>query len=163
MSRGLGVGSMTVSITQRIEWDMGHRLGDGYPSKCRHAHGHRYVAEVSFTAPDLDRYGMVVDFGEVRDVVKGWIDSTLDHRMILSNRDPLLAVLQNAGEPLYVMDVNPTAENIAKLVFTVARERGVKVSEVRLWETSSSYATYSLPDAEKPGEDGPSVSQRDNA
>ncbi len=149
-------------VTTTVEFCYGHRLLD-YGGKCRYLHGHNGRVEVDVESRSLDEIGMVVDFGEVRDVVKGWIDSTLDHRMILSNRDPLLAVLQNAGEPLYVMDVNPTAENIAILVFNVARECGVKVSEVRLWETSSSYATYSLPDAEKPGEDGPSVSQRDNA
>ena len=86
MSRGLGVGSMTVSITQRIEWDMGHRLGDGYPSKCRHAHGHRYVAEVSFTAPDLDRYGMVVDFGNIKRLCKTWIDDNIDHAFLVYDK-----------------------------------------------------------------------------
>jgi 6-pyruvoyltetrahydropterin/6-carboxytetrahydropterin synthase len=63
--------------------------------------------------------------------------------MILSDRDPLLPTLRDAGEPLFVMSENPTAENIAKVVFEVARESGLNVTEVRLWETPSSYATYS--------------------
>jgi 6-pyruvoyltetrahydropterin/6-carboxytetrahydropterin synthase len=119
-----------------------------YDGKCRYLHGHNGRLEVDVESDSLDDLGMVVDFGEVRDVVKGWIDSELDHRMILCERDPLLATLKDAGEPLYVMAENPTAENIAKHVFDVARDSGLNVTEVRLWETPSSYATYGLGDTE---------------
>lgn len=129
-------------VTKTIDFCYGHRLLD-YDGKCRHLHGHNGRLEVDVESEFLDDLGMVVDFGEVRDVVKGWIDSTIDHRMILSDRDPLLSILRDAGEPLFVMSENPTAENIAKVVFEVARESGLNVTEVRLWETPSSYATYS--------------------
>ena len=46
------------------------------------------------------------------------------------------------GEPLYLMDANPTAENIAKRIFEVAAEQGFPVVEVRLWETPHCCATY---------------------
>ena len=128
-------------VTKTIDFCYGHRLVD-YDGKCRYLHGHNGRLEVDVASDSLDDLGMVVDFGEVRDVVKGWIDSALDHRMILCERDPLLATLKDAGEPLYVMAENPTAENIAKHVFNVARESGLNVTQVRLWETPSSYATY---------------------
>jgi len=51
-------------------------------------------------------------------------------------------VLQEMGEPVYLMDANPTAENIAKRIFEVAAERGFPVVEVRLWETPHCCATY---------------------
>ena len=129
-------------VTKTVDFCYGHRLVD-YDGKCRHLHGHNGRLEVDVESDYLDDLGMVVDFGEVRDVVKEWIDSTIDHRMILSDRDPLLATLRDAGEPLFVMSENPTAENIAKVVFEVAQENGLNVTEVRLWETPSSYATYS--------------------
>ena len=128
-------------VTKTIDFCYGHRLLD-YDGKCRYLHGHNGQLEVDVESDTLDDLGMVVDFGEVRDVVKGWIDSELDHRMILCERDPLLQTLRDAGEPLYVMAENPTAENIAKHVFNVARKKGLDVTEVRLWETPSSYATY---------------------
>src|SRR5262245_63209668 len=57
---------------------------------------------------------MVRDFGEIKDILQSWVDQTLDHRMILNKNDPLRGVLEKAGEPLYLLPANPTAENIAK-------------------------------------------------
>jgi 6-pyruvoyltetrahydropterin/6-carboxytetrahydropterin synthase len=74
--------------------------------------------------------------------VGGWIDENLDHRMILQRSDPAVVALRAMDEPLYLMDVNPTAENIARLIFEVARERGFPVVDVRLWETPGCCARY---------------------
>lgn len=128
-------------ITKVIDFCYGHRLLD-YEGKCRYLHGHNGRLEVDVEAEELDEMGMVMDFGEVRDVIKGWIDSNLDHRMLLCRRDPIVTLLADVGEPLYLMDENPTAENIARLVFQQAREKGISVSEVRLWETPASCAAY---------------------
>jgi 6-pyruvoyltetrahydropterin/6-carboxytetrahydropterin synthase len=65
--------------------------------------------------------------------------------MLLCRADPVLSMLQDAGEPIYVMDENPTAENIAALVCNEARKAGLQVSEVRLWETSTSRASFRAP------------------
>jgi 6-pyruvoyltetrahydropterin/6-carboxytetrahydropterin synthase len=62
--------------------------------------------------------------------------------MLLHRDDPMTPVLQSAGEPLFVMDVNPTAENIAALIWGAARKAGLQVAEVRVWETSTSRASY---------------------
>ena len=129
-------------VTKIVSFCYGHRLLD-YDGKCRYLHGHNGLLEIDVESDSLDELGMVVDFGKISDIVKKWVDSTLDHRMILSARDPIVDSLMKAGEPLYLMEENPTAENIAKHVFTVTRERGLRVIAVRLWETSSSYATYS--------------------
>ena len=85
---------------------------------------------------------MVRDFTEVRDIVKTWVDEHLDHKMLLRTDDPVIPALKELGEPLYLLDVNPTAENIARHIYRQARENGLPLSEVRLWETPSSYATY---------------------
>ncbi|MBI2871692.1 MAG: 6-carboxytetrahydropterin synthase [Chloroflexi bacterium] len=128
-------------VTRAIEFCYGHRLLD-YSGKCRHLHGHNGLLEVEIEAESLDGLGMVVDFGVVADLVKGWVDANLDHRMVLCRRDPVVPLLAEMGEPLYLMDENPTAENISKHVFQQAQRQGLRVSEVRLWETPSSYATY---------------------
>ena len=128
-------------VTKTIDFCYGHRLLD-YNGKCRHLHGHNGLLEVDVETDHLDKLGMVVDFGDVRDVVKDWVDENLDHRMLLCKRDAIIPILKDLNEPLYLMDENPTAENIAKLIFQAARKKGLKISEVRLWETPSSYATY---------------------
>ena len=128
-------------VTRVIHFCYGHRLLD-YDGACRNLHGHNGVLEVDVESDSLDKLGMVVDFGEVRDCVKGWIDANLDHRMLLCRNDPMTPVLIEMGEPVYVMEENPTAENIARHIHDQAVNLGLKVSEVRLWETHSSYATY---------------------
>jgi 6-pyruvoyltetrahydropterin/6-carboxytetrahydropterin synthase len=85
---------------------------------------------------------MVVDFGDINRIVKEWIDQVLDHKLLLSKDDPLVPVLLNQNEPFHLMDVNPTAENIAKLIYEYATSQGLAVTEVRLWETATSFATY---------------------
>ena len=129
------------SVTKRIDFCYGHRLLD-YDGVCAHPHGHNAVAEIEVQRPTLDARNMVVDFSDIRNVVKEWIDRELDHKMVLRHDDPLVALLQSLGEPIYILDSNPTVERIARLVFDVAKERGLEVSRVTVWETPSSWATY---------------------
>ncbi len=128
-------------VTKHIDFCYGHRLLN-YDGQCRHLHGHNGRIEVDIESDKLDARGMVVDFSDIKRVLKTWIDETLDHRMLLNKADPLVPVLQQRGEFHYLMDENPTAENIAKLIFSHARSQGLPVVEVRLWETPSSYASY---------------------
>ena len=130
------------SVTKRIEFCYGHRLMD-YEGVCQHPHGHNAVVEIHIETDVLDRRNMVADFGDIKRIVKGWIDQELDHKMILRKDDPLVAVLQKMGEPVYLLDSNPTAERIAQLLFDKSREHGLPVSRVTVWETPSSWATYS--------------------
>jgi 6-pyruvoyltetrahydropterin/6-carboxytetrahydropterin synthase len=129
------------SVTKKIEFCYGHRLLD-YDGICRHPHGHNAVAEIEVRTEALDRRNMVVDFSDIRRIVKSWIDRELDHKMILRRDDPLVGALESLGEPMYVIDSNPTAERIARLIFEVSREQGLPVSRVTLWETPSSWATF---------------------
>jgi 6-pyruvoyltetrahydropterin/6-carboxytetrahydropterin synthase len=131
-------------ITRELTFCYGHRLV-GHDGKCRHLHGHNGRAVITLAATQLDTLGMVADFAVVKKVVGGWIDSQLDHKMLLHRDDPLLPLLREMGEPVFVMDDNPTAENIARLIFEQALTQGLPVVEVTLWETESSYATYTRP------------------
>jgi 6-pyruvoyltetrahydropterin/6-carboxytetrahydropterin synthase len=129
------------SVTKRIEFCYGHRLMD-YNGVCQHPHGHNAVVEIHIEAATLDGRNMVADFGDIKRIVKGWIDQELDHKMILRQDDPLVAALQKMGEPVYLLDSNPTAERIAQLIFDKSREHGLPVSRVTVWETPTSWATY---------------------
>ena len=128
-------------VTKYIEFCYGHRLLN-YEGKCRHLHGHNGRVAVHIEAAELDARGMVQDFSEIKEAIKKWIDETLDHRLLLSKDDPMVAVLKKRGELFYVMDENPTAENIAKLIFDHARSKGLPVVEVQMWETPTSSAGY---------------------
>jgi 6-pyruvoyltetrahydropterin/6-carboxytetrahydropterin synthase len=129
------------SVTKQISFCYGHRLLD-YEGLCRHPHGHNAIAEIEVRTETLDHRNMVVDFGDIRRVVKEWVDREIDHRMILRRDDPLAQVLLDMGEPVYLLDSNPTAERIARLVFEVSRDRGLPVTRVTVWETPTSWATY---------------------
>ena len=128
-------------VTREIHFCYGHRLLD-YEGKCRHLHGHNGRALITLAAAKLDTQGMVLDFSRVKRVVGGWIDDSLDHKMLLHEKDPALPWLRQQGEPVYVMEVNPTAENIARLIYEYTASQGFPVVEVQLWETENCYATY---------------------
>ncbi len=130
------------SVTRELTFCYGHRLLE-YAGKCRHLHGHNGRAVLTLAAATLDELGMVMDFSELKRVVGGWIDEALDHKMLLHKDDPVLPELRRQGEPVHVLDVNPTAENIARLIFDYAASQGFPVVEVKLWETDSCCATYS--------------------
>jgi 6-pyruvoyltetrahydropterin/6-carboxytetrahydropterin synthase len=128
-------------VVREIEFCYGHRLLN-YDGKCKYLHGHNGKATITLEGADLDYRGMVVDFSDIKKHVSTWIDANLDHRMILNAADPVVDYLKQQGEPVFLMDTNPTAENIAKLIFDFAKSQKLPVSEVSLWETFKSYATY---------------------
>ncbi|OJW22608.1 MAG: 6-pyruvoyl tetrahydrobiopterin synthase [Planctomycetales bacterium 71-10] len=128
-------------VTRQIEFCYGHRLLD-YAGKCRHLHGHNGLAVVTLEGTTLDARGMLVDFGDIKRTLQRWIDDELDHNMILRRDDPLLPLLQERGERVFVMDQNPTAENIARLIYERGRSAGLPVVEVVLWETPNCFATF---------------------
>jgi len=129
-------------VTKRIEFCYGHRLLD-YDGVCKHPHGHNAVVEVDVSTETLDNRNMVADFSDIKRLVKGWIDRELDHKMILRHDDPLVAPLQALHEPIYILDSNPTVERIAKLIFDEGRALGINIINIRVWETPSSFASYS--------------------
>jgi 6-pyruvoyltetrahydropterin/6-carboxytetrahydropterin synthase len=128
-------------IVRRLAFSYGHRLLD-YDGKCAHPHGHNATVEVELSGDDLDARGMVCDFGEVKRRLSDFIERELDHRMILRRDDPLIAALESVGECPFVMEANPTAENLAKLIFDTCRTLGLPVTAVRLWETENCFAEY---------------------
>ncbi len=129
------------AVTREIHFCYGHRLLN-HEGMCRHLHGHNGKLEVTLYAKSLNRLGMVRDFEEIKEVVQSWVDQVLDHNMILCKNDPVIPMLEQLGERHYVIEVNPTAEVISKMVFDYAVSKGLPVKSVRLWESPKSYASY---------------------
>lgn len=128
-------------VSKAIYFNYGHRLL-GSHDKCSHLHGHSARVVIEMAASRLDRQGMVVNFFDIRRTIGAWIDTHLDHKMILCKKDPLVKVLQKAGEPVLVVRENPTAEMIAAWIFREARRMKLPVSKVTLWENQDSFAVY---------------------
>ena len=128
-------------VTKIIHFCYGHRLLN-YRGKCRYLHGHNARVEIELAAAKLDARGMVVDFTDVKENLQGWIDSTLDHKLLLRKDDPIIPELKARKEPFVPMDENPTAENLARLIFRQAKAEKFPVTEVRFWETETSFAAY---------------------
>lgn len=128
-------------VSKEIQFCYGHRLMS-YEGPCMHPHGHNGTAEIVLKEEKLDPRHMVYEFGDLKAIVKGWIDETIDHKMLLRKDDPLVGPLQKLGEPVVLFDTNPTAEAIAKLIFDYCFEKKLPVEEVRVWETESSWASY---------------------
>lgn len=146
------------TVTRSFEFDAGHRVL-GHRGKCRFIHGHRYRVEVEVESFMLDELDMVVDFSVIKEKVGNWIDENWDHRLLLNPNDPQVLRLTETEEVApYVMAYgNPTAENIAHEIFDVARRllSGLfRVTSVRVWETPSCSAGYSVDSPDNKGNGG---------
>jgi 6-pyruvoyltetrahydropterin/6-carboxytetrahydropterin synthase len=128
-------------VTREIDFCYGHRLLN-YEGKCRYLHGHNGRAVITIEGEKLDHRGMVLDFSDIKKVVAAWIDENLDHRMLLHRDDPAVPMLKEMNEPMFLLDVNPTAENIAKLIYEFTRDHGFPITNCDLWETPHCFATY---------------------
>ena len=133
---------MVYKLTKSFEFAYGHRLLN-YEGKCRYLHGHNGVVEIDVRDSKLDARGMVIDFNDIRDLIRRWVDENMDHKMILCEKDPMVDLLGKFDQPLYLMEENPTAENIARHIYLQAKDQKLNVVEVRLWETSTSCASFS--------------------
>src|SRR3954466_9169314 len=100
------------SVTKRIDFCYGHRLLD-YDGICKHPHGHNATAEIEVRTGSLDNRNMVCDFSDIKRIVKGWSAADRAHKMRLPPDDPPSKPLQSLGEPVYLLDSNPTVAPIA--------------------------------------------------
>lgn len=136
----------STAITQQIRFCAGHRLV-GHQGKCRHLHGHEYVAEVVIQSSQLNDLGMVVDFADVKQLVKGWVDDNWDHNLLLDYDDPQRVHLEQTErrQPYIMPNGNPTAENMAAVLYATAVRLlpgHLVVVAVTIWETPNCRAEY---------------------
>ena len=106
-------------VSKSVSFCYGHRLLN-YVGKCRHLHGHNARAVITLESEVLDECSMVEDFSNVKRLVWEWLDQEIDHTLLLHKDDPVLPLLQNSGERVKVIDENPTAEVIARMIWLVS-------------------------------------------
>ena len=129
------------TVTREFHFCYGHRLLN-YNGKCAHLHGHNGKVEITIARETLDDMGMVMDFTDLKKSVGTWIDEHLDHKTVLAKEDPLSKILVDFGEPVCLLDVNPTAENFARMIFEQIESFGFPVQKVTFWETEKCFAVY---------------------
>ena len=129
------------TISRQFTFCYGHRLLN-HAGKCANLHGHNGKVKIDLQNSRLNPQGMVADFIDIKNSLGEWIETALDHRLILEERDPLVDLLRNLGEPVLVLPVEPTAENLAKLIYEQAETFNMPVCAVTFWETEKCAATY---------------------
>ena len=130
------------SITREFTFCYGHRLIN-YNGKCAHLHGHNGKVLITLESEQLDEQGMVMDFTNLKNAVGKWIEEKIDHKMVLRYDDPMVEILTQNGESLYLMKTDPTAENFCRLFYDLVKELGLPIKSVQFWETEKCSACYS--------------------
>ncbi len=150
---------MPFRICKSFEIENGHMLSK-HPDKCKFPHGHSRKVEVVFEAHSLDRREMVCDFKAIKEMIGHYLDR-FDHAMCINTADPQYTALHEVyGDQIIGFEnLDPTTEVLAQHFFREAKSAlaaaissstttypvsdGVRLSSVRVWETSSSWAEYS--------------------
>jgi 6-pyruvoyltetrahydropterin/6-carboxytetrahydropterin synthase len=140
-------------ITRRLEFDAGHRIPD-HASQCRHLHGHRYALEVTLSGAIIKAdgaavNGMVMDFADVKRIANERVVARWDHAFLAYRGDSAVVdfLASMPGHKTVVLDVVPTAENLAAEAFrildTAYRDtygNDLRLERVRLYETPNCWA-----------------------
>ena len=132
------------TIRKQFKFEMAHQLSEAFSACCSETiHGHSYVLEVFFTGFRLDSTGMIIDFGEVKDILKSYINKW-DHALVMPRDmdDEYLNMLMKYNKKIILTDYNPTAEEMAKDMYYYIKSRIHELSKVRLHETTTGWAEY---------------------
>jgi len=144
---------MKIRISKEFSFEMAHAL-DGYDGLCRNVHGHSYQLTVTISGEPITdnsspKYGMVMDFGDLKKIVHNSIVNIFDHALVV--RQGTIGSFENNEmfSRLIETDFQPTSENLliyfSKLIRTELPAK-VKLFSLRLRETGSSYAEWYLED-----------------
>lgn len=140
-------------ITRRLEFDAGHRIST-HTSQCRHLHGHRYAIEVTLSGniiaeEGVPEQGMIMDFSEVKRIVREQIVDPWDHAFLVYKNDTMVVDFLRSLEnhKTIILDSQPTAENLANAAFLILDEAfqknygdRLRLERVRLYETPNCWA-----------------------
>lgn len=141
-----------IRITKMFTFETGHALY-GYDGKCRNVHGHSYKLSVTVIgAPIADKnhvkYGMVIDFTDLKRIVKDEIVDVFDHATVFNKNTPhveLAHELGSRGHKVLLVDYQPTSEMmVIDFADKIAKQlpQDIKLFCLKLQETESSYAEW---------------------
>ena len=141
-----------IRITKIFSFETGHALF-GYDGKCRNVHGHSYKLSVTVIGSPISdnnhvKFGMVIDFSDLKKIVKEEIVDVFDHATVFNKNTPhveLAKELSNRGHNVLLVDYQPTSEmlviDFSKKIVKRLPEN-IKLHSLRLQETDSSYAEW---------------------
>ena len=141
------------TLKSEIQFDMVHYLS-GYVGKCKNIHGHRYRLVVKVSSQTLHESGqlrgMVDDFSEVKAVLKE-VHDLFDHKLVIEENEEGKRVVEKLNESGKVFEIlfvpyRPTAEEMSRHIFNEIKKRGVRVTEVELFETPTNSCIYTEED-----------------
>jgi 6-pyruvoyltetrahydropterin/6-carboxytetrahydropterin synthase len=141
-----------IRITKQFSFETGHALY-GYDGKCKNVHGHSYKLSVTVIGtPIMNRndakFGMVIDFTDLKKIVKEEIVDQFDHATVFNETTPHIELaneLKNRGHHVILVDYQPTSEN---MVIDFSQRimgrlpEGIKLFSLKLQETDSSFAEW---------------------
>lgn len=141
-----------IRITKQFSFETGHALY-GYDGKCRNVHGHSYKLSVTVIGTPISdnenvKFGMVIDFGDLKKIVKGEIVDVFDHATVFNKNTPhveLAKELSDRGHNVLLVDYQPTSE---MMVIDFAEKiqkhlpQNIKLFSLKLQETDSSFAEW---------------------
>lgn len=140
-----------IRITKIYSFEMAHILKD-YDGPCRNIHGHSYKLYVTVSGTPISddqspKVGMVMDFKDLKAIVKTHIVDRFDHALVISNKtDPdLIDGMKKHMEKIIVVDYQPTSENLIAdfaNIITSHLPYNVQLHNLRLWETATSYSEW---------------------
>ena len=149
-----------IRITKQFSFETGHALY-GYDGKCKNVHGHSYKLSVTvignpITDKNNVKYGMVIDFGDLKKIVKSEIVDRFDHATVFNQNTPhieLARELESRDHNVILVDYQPTSENMV-VDFSEKIKRQlpdhIKLHSLKLQETDSSFAEWYASDQEAP-------------
>ena len=138
------------SLITEMTFDAAHRLSN-YEGKCKRIHGHTYRVIVEVSGNELNKWGAIMDFGDLKKIMNDHIDAIYDHKLLLFTDDPINQQISKAlpiDDWIYWMNSNTTAENIAKEIYTELKiilkllAKNIKLEKVTVYETPQNDATY---------------------
>lgn len=141
-----------IRITKQFTFETGHALF-GYDGKCKNVHGHSYKLAVTvigepITDRDNVKLGMVIDFGDLKKIVRQEIVDKFDHATVFNKNTPHLELaeeLQKRGHNVILVEYQPTSENMISDFAARIESRlpkSIDLFSLRLQETDTSYAEW---------------------
>lgn len=140
-----------IRVTKRFHFEMAHTLYE-YDGLCQNIHGHSYLLEITLIGeprnePSHPKDGMVMDFGQIKELVKTHIVNRFDHALMVNKLVPekQKQLLNQTTERFIVVDFQPTSENMVVYIANILQQHlpsGVNLFSVRLYETATSFAEW---------------------
>lgn len=133
-----------LNVTKVFRFEAAHAISN-HSGPCKNIHGHGYELHVAVTSPQLDAGGMIMDFGDLKEIVHKAVIAEFDHALILNRFGSLAKSVQAGDAKLVLLEAEPTAEYLLGVI--AARLHPlipppVSLLRLTLWETNTSYAEW---------------------